>query len=105
MDVADVLRLEADVILLAARKSRETIVDAEYIPAMARRLIRDTRDDAVDARSGAAAADDCDNILDADHGNSPLGLLVRSVLKFDYSTFIRLFSPYSCLHPIVFQSF
>ena len=103
VDVADVFRLEADVVLLTARESREAIIDAEHIPAMARRLIRDARDDAVDARSRAAAADDCDNVLDADHGNSPLSLLVRSVLHI--IDILVLESDYSYIYSSFFSIF
>ena len=71
VNAADVLRLEADIVLLAAREAGEAVVDAEHIPAVARRFIRDAGNDAVDTRCRAAAADDGNDILDSNHSESP----------------------------------
>ena len=71
MNAADILRFEANVVLLAAREAGEAVVDAEHIPAVARRLIRDAGNNAVDARRRAAAADNGNDVLDSNHEESP----------------------------------
>ena len=96
MDAADVLRLETHVVLLAACEPREAVIDAEHVPAMARRLVRDARDDAVDARRRPATADDSNDVLDSDHGNVLLWFLVCVILFVLLSFLILVLPGFSC---------
>jgi len=83
MDAADVRRLEAHIVLLAAREPRESVVNAEYIPAMARRLTGNCGDNTVDAGRGAASADNRNHILDTNHEIRLLFGIVCTLYKFD----------------------
>ena len=71
MDAVHALHVEAHILLLAAREARKTIVDAEYVPAMAVSLDGHGGNDAVDAGRWPAATDNGNDILDSDHEKAP----------------------------------